>query len=173
MIEKTLFPNSLYFGALWVHLGPFGPPRSPPPRGAAWAVDGWLGEDGEGGGPNGPKWTQSAPKYTFSLLEPKMQKGAHFPLLGPKVRKSAHFRTLTPKSLNSDAETICFISIYDQGAKMTPKFILGPKMHFGLQNAFLGPKMHFWVLFAPWPQMLMKPMVSASDFTHFGVKMRK
>ncbi len=50
---------------------------------------------------------------------------------------------------------------------------LGPEMHVGLQNAFLGPKMHFGVLFAPWPQMLMKPMVSASDFTLFGVKMRK
>ena len=36
------------FGALWVHLGPFGPLA--PPRGAACAVDGWLGEDGEGGG---------------------------------------------------------------------------------------------------------------------------
>ncbi len=42
--------KKVHFGALWVHLGPFGPPRSPPPRGAAWAVDGWLGEDGEGGG---------------------------------------------------------------------------------------------------------------------------
>ena len=50
---------------------------------------------------------------------------------------------------------------------------LGPKMHFGLRNAFLGPEMHFGVLFAPWPQMLMKPMVSASDFRLFGVKMRK
>ena len=50
---------------------------------------------------------------------------------------------------------------------------LGPKMHFGLRNAFLGPEMHFGVLFAPWPQMLMKPMVSASEFRLFGVKMRK
>jgi hypothetical protein len=50
---------------------------------------------------------------------------------------------------------------------------LGPEMHFGPQNAFLGPEMHFWVLFAPWPQMLMKPMVSASDFTLLGIKMRK
>ena len=50
---------------------------------------------------------------------------------------------------------------------------LGPKMHFGLQNAFLGPEMHFGVLFAPWPQMLMKQMVSASEFRFFGVKMRK
>ena len=48
----------------------------------------------------------------------------------------------------------------------------GPEMHFGLQNAFLGPEMHFGVLFAPWPQMLMKPMVSASDFTLFGPKKR-
>ncbi len=32
---------------------------------------------------------------------------------------------------------------------------------------------HFGVLFAPWPQMLMKPMVSASDFTLLGIKMRK
>ena len=50
---------------------------------------------------------------------------------------------------------------------------LGPEMHFGPQNAFLGPEMHFGVLFAPWPQMLMKPMVSASDFTLLGIKMRK
>ena len=35
-----------HFESIWVHLGPF----APPPRGAAWAVDGWLGEDGEGGG---------------------------------------------------------------------------------------------------------------------------
>ena len=50
---------------------------------------------------------------------------------------------------------------------------LGPKMHFGLRNAFLGPEMHFGVLFAPWPQMLMKPMVSASDFRLFGVKVQE
>ena len=47
--------KKVHFGALWVHLGPFGPICAPslsppPPRGAAWAVDGWLGEDGEGGG---------------------------------------------------------------------------------------------------------------------------
>ncbi len=35
---RTLSP----FGSIWAHL-------PPPPRGAAWAVDGWLGEDGEGG----------------------------------------------------------------------------------------------------------------------------
>ncbi len=50
---------------------------------------------------------------------------------------------------------------------------LGPEMHFGSQNAFLGPKMHFGVIFAPWPQMLMKQMVSASEFRLFWVKMRK
>jgi hypothetical protein len=49
----------------------------------------------------------------------------------------------------------------------------GPKVHFGPQNEFSGPKMHFGVIFAPWPEMLMKPMVSASDFTLFGVQMRK
>ena len=49
----------------------------------------------------------------------------------------------------------------------------GPKVHFGPQNAFSGPAMHFGVIFAPWPEMLMKPMVSASDFTLFGVEMRK
>ena len=32
------------FFAVWDHLGPF----APPPRGAARAGDGWLGEDGEG-----------------------------------------------------------------------------------------------------------------------------
>ncbi len=31
-------------GGFWQYYAP------PPPRGAAWAVDGWLGEDGEGGG---------------------------------------------------------------------------------------------------------------------------
>ena len=34
-----------HFGSIWAHLGP-----SLPPPGAAWAVDGCLGEDGEGGG---------------------------------------------------------------------------------------------------------------------------
>ena len=55
-----------------------------------------------------------------------------------------------------------------------------PKMHFGARkcildpkNAFSGPEMHFGVIFAPWPEMLMKPMVSASDFTLFGVQMRE
>ena len=36
------------FWPIWVHLCP-----SPPPRGAARAGDGWLGEDGEGGGRQG------------------------------------------------------------------------------------------------------------------------
>ncbi len=40
------FGPKVHFCALWVHLGPFAPP---PSRGAAWAVDGWLGEDGGGG----------------------------------------------------------------------------------------------------------------------------
>ncbi len=35
-----------HFGSIWAHLGPL----APPPRGAAWAVDGWLGGDGGGGG---------------------------------------------------------------------------------------------------------------------------
>ena len=48
-----------------------------------------------------------------------------------------------------------------------------PKMPFELRNGFFRPEMHFGVLFAPWPQMLMKPMVSASDFTLLGIKMRK
>ena len=43
--------------------------------------------------------------------------------------------------------------------------ILGPEMPLGPENAF-------WGHFAPWPQMLMKPMVSASDFTLFGPKKR-
>ncbi len=95
-------------------------------------------------GPNGPKWTQSAPKGIFSLLGPKMQKSAHFPLLGPKVRKGAHFRILTPKSLNSDAETIGFISICGQGAKRTPKCISWPKNAFWGPKCILGPRNAFW-----------------------------
>ena len=55
-----------------------------------------------------------------------------------------------------------------------PKSFFGPKVNFGPQNRFLGPKseiwpqnaslgpkMHFGDLFAAWPQMLMKQMVSA------------
>ena len=40
-VKKCTFAH---FGSIWAHLPP------PPPRGAARAVDGWLGEDGEGGG---------------------------------------------------------------------------------------------------------------------------
>ena len=64
-------------------------------------------------------------------------------------------------------------------APFSPGSILVPKMHFWAQKAFwaskyvFGPKMHFGLLFAPWPQMLMKPMVSASDFPLWDVTMRK
>ena len=71
---------------------------------------------------------------------------------------------------------------YSGAGKSVPFCPLCAGEHFGAQNAFrapnafwapkciLGPEMHFGVLFAPWPQMLMKPMVSASDFPLFGVK---
>ena len=107
----------------------------------------------------GPKWSQIPGISRFALLGPKMQKSAHFPFLEPKVRKSAHFRILTPKSLNSDAETIGFISICGQGAKMTQKCILGPKYTFGAKSDFgvifsfetlreMEPKSDFGAIFA-------------------------
>jgi len=92
-------------------------------------------------GPNGPKVQKGV---HFAFLEPKMRKSAHFAFLVLKMQKRAHFRFLGPKSVKSEAETIGFISICGQGAKMTPKCIFGP------QNAFLGPKcdfgpkMRFW-----------------------------
>ena len=100
-------------------------------------------------GPNGPKWSQSAPKCPFSLLGPKIPKSAHFPLSEPKVRKIAHFRIFAHKSLKSDAETICFISICGQGAKRTPTCIFGPQNAFCGPKCIFGPKMHFGLQNAP------------------------
>ena len=111
--------------------------------------------------PNGPKWIQSAPKCTFPLLGPKMQKGAHFALLEPKVRKSAYFRILARKSLKFDAETICFISICGQGAKRTPKCIFGP------QNAFWSPKCVFGPQNAFWAPKCSLAKRGQSDYTLF------
>ena len=66
------------------------------------------------------------------------------------------------------------VGFYYSGAeKSVPFWTLFAGEHFGAENAFLGPEMHFGVIFAPWPQMLMKPMVSASEFTLFVLKMRK
>ena len=64
--------------------------------------------------------------------------------LGPKMRKRAKFRFLGPKSVKSDAETIGFISICGQGAKMTPKCISGPQNAFWGPKCEFGPKMRFW-----------------------------
>ena len=117
------------------------PPPHPPP--ASRPQPGPPLGGGGGEGPKWPKWCQISRTSLFALLGPKMQKSAHFAFLRPKVRKSANFRIRTPKSVKSDAETIGFISISGQGAKMTPKCILAPEMHFGVQNALSGPKMHF------------------------------
>ena len=121
---------------------PCPPPPHPPPASRPQPRPP-LGGGGQMG-PNGPKWTQSAQKFIFSLLVPKMQKSAHFPFLEPKVRKSANFRILIPKSGKSDAESIGFISICGQGAKRTPKCISGPKNAFWGPKCIFGPKNAFW-----------------------------
>ncbi len=79
--------------------------------------------------------------FTFGV---EMQKEYYFPLLEPKVRKRYRFRVLIPTSLNSDAETICFISICGQVAKRAPKCIFGPKNAFWGPKCILGPKNAFW-----------------------------
>ena len=45
-LQKCKMDTFLHFGPIWAHLAPL----APPPRGAARAGDGWLGEDGGGGG---------------------------------------------------------------------------------------------------------------------------
>ena len=130
------------------------PPRwlssqhSPPPSPSPSALQPWslkvlklyLKPWGLGGGGKGPKWAQSAQKCTFCTFGAQNAKMCSFCISGAQSAKSANFRIWTPKSAKSDAETIGFISISGQGAKMTPKCILGPKMHFEVQNAILGPK---------------------------------
>ena len=90
----------------------------------------------------------------------------------PEFSQKSHFRHVV-FYYSGAGKSVTFFPLFAGAQFGAQNAFLGPESHFGPQNAFPGPKMHFGVIFAPWPEMLMKPMVSASDFALFGVQMRK
>ncbi len=141
------------------------------------------------GGARGPKWAQMDPKWPkvhfFHFWGPKCKK-VLISTFGAQSAEKCSFAHFDPKKSKFRCRNHLFHKHLRPGGKKDPKCISGPKnafwgpkcisgpkMHFGPPNAFLGPKMHFGVLFTPWPHMLMKQMVSASNFRLFGAKMRK
>jgi hypothetical protein len=113
-------------------LPPHPPPASrpqprPPPGGG-----------GERGGPNGPKWTQSAPKCTFCTFGAQNAKKCSFSSFGAKSAKMCSFPHFEHKKCKIRCRNHWFHKHLRPGGKKDPK------MHFWAQKRILGPKMHFW-----------------------------
>ena len=93
----------------------------------------------ERGGPNGPKWTQSAPKCTFFTFGAQNAKRCSFPTFGAQRAKKCLFSHFDSKKSKFRCRNHLFHKHLRPGGKNDPK------MHFWAQKGILEPKMRFWV----------------------------
>ena len=102
---------------------------------------------GERGGPNGPKWTQSAPKCTFFTFGAQNAKKCSFSTFGAESPKKCSFSHFGSQKSKFRCRNHLFHKHLRPGGKKDPKMhfwaqkrILEPEMHFGHKNAFWAPK---------------------------------